>query len=131
MTSQYTPQEEANRRLVLDMYARVLQALDSGPMEEFFASDYIQHNPTVVTGPAGLKGVLDRARVKTPHADHRIKRVFADGDYVIAHVHLIMNPGELGRAVVDIFRIQDGKIAEHWDVAQPVPENPANDNTMF
>jgi predicted SnoaL-like aldol condensation-catalyzing enzyme len=127
----YTPQEEANRRLVLAMYERVLQALDSSHMEEFFTSDYIQHNPTVVTGPQGLKGVLDRARVQSPQAEHRIKRVFVDGDYVIAHVHLIMHPGELGRAVVDIFRIEGGKIAEHWDVAQPVPEHPANDNGMF
>lgn len=131
MTSQYTAQEEANRRLVLDMYARVLGALDSSHMDEFFTSDYIQHNPSVVTGPEGLKGLLDRARVQSPHAEHRVKRVFADGDYVIAHVHVIINPGELGRAVVDIFRIQDGKIAEHWDVAQPVPESAANTNTMF
>jgi len=128
---QYTPEEEANRRLVLAMYERVLQPLDSSHMEEFFTSDYIQHNPSVVTGPQGLKGILDRARVQSPHAEHRLKRVFVDGDYVIAHVHVIIHPGELGRAVVDIFRIEGGKIAEHWDVAQPVPENPANDNGMF
>jgi len=131
MTSQYTAQEEANRRLVLDMYARVLGPLDSSHMEEFFTSTYIQHNPSVITGPEGLKGLLDRARVASPHAEHRVKRVFADGDYVIAHVHVIINPGELGRAVVDIFRIEDGRIAEHWDVAQPVPEKAANSNTMF
>jgi predicted SnoaL-like aldol condensation-catalyzing enzyme len=131
MTSQYTPQEEANRQLVLDMYARVLQPLDSSHMDEFFTSTYIQHNPGVVTGPSGLKGLLDRARVQSPNAEHRVKRVFADGDYVIAHVHVIINPGELGRAVVDIFRIENGRIAEHWDVAQPVPENPANSNGMF
>ena len=131
MDRQYTPEEEANRRLVLAMYERVLQPLDSSHMEEFFTSDYIQHNPSVVTGPQGLKGILDRARVQSPHAEHRLKRVFVDGDYVIAHVHVIIHPGELGRAVVDIFRIEGGKIAEHWDVAQPVPENPANDNGMF
>jgi predicted SnoaL-like aldol condensation-catalyzing enzyme len=131
MTSQYTPQEQANRQLVLDMYARVLGPLDSALMDEFFSSTYIQHNPSVVTGPQGLKGLLDRARVASPHAEHRVKRVFADGDYVIAHVHLIIHPGERGRAVVDIFRIENGRIAEHWDVAQPVPETSANDNTMF
>jgi predicted SnoaL-like aldol condensation-catalyzing enzyme len=131
MGRQYTPQEEANRRLVLAMYERVLQPLDSSHMEEFFTSDYIQHNPSVATGPQGLKGILDRARVQSPHAQHRVKRVFVDGDYVIAHVHVIINPGELGRAVVDIFRIESGRIAEHWDVAQPVPEHPANDNGMF
>jgi predicted SnoaL-like aldol condensation-catalyzing enzyme len=131
MEPRYTPQEEANRQLVLAMYEQVMNPLDPSRMGEFFTSTYIQHNPTVVTGPEGLKGVLERARVRSPHAVHHVKRVFADGDHVIAHVHLILNPGELGRAVVDIFRIEGGKIAEHWDVAQPVPEHPANDNGMF
>lgn len=129
--TQHTAQEEANRALVLDMYARVLGPLDSSPMDEFFSRDYIQHNPTVVSGSQGLKGFLDWARTASPNAEHRVKRVFVDGDYVIAHVHVIINPGELGLAVVDIFRIQDGKIAEHWDVAQPVPQSSANANTMF
>jgi predicted SnoaL-like aldol condensation-catalyzing enzyme len=131
MTSQYTPVEAANRQLVIDMYARVLGPLDSSPLQEFFTPTYIQHNPSVVTGPEGLRGLLDRARVASPQAEHRVKRVFADGDYVIAHVHVIIHPGERGRAVVDIFRIENGKIAEHWDVAQPVPETSANTNTMF
>jgi predicted SnoaL-like aldol condensation-catalyzing enzyme len=50
---------------------------------------------------------------------------------VIAHVHVIINPGERGNAVVDIFRIEDGRIAEHWDVAQVVPADSANSNGMF
>lgn len=131
MPKQHTPEEEANRRLVLAMYERVLQPLDSSHMDEFFTSGYIQHNPSVISGPQGLKELLDRARVQSPNAEHRVKRVFVDGDYVIAHVHVIIHPGELGRAVVDIFRIEGGKIAEHWDVAQPVPEHPANGNGMF
>ena len=57
------------------------------------------------------------------------KRV--DGDYVIAHVHVIIQPGEPGNAVVDIFRIQDGLVAEHWDVAQQVPRHAQNHNGMF
>jgi predicted SnoaL-like aldol condensation-catalyzing enzyme len=46
-------------------------------------------------------------------------------------VHVIINPGDRGNAVVDIFRIENGRIAEHWDVAQPVPEQSANHNGMF
>ena len=58
-------------------------------------------------------------------------RVFADGDYVILHVHLVREPGTRGEAVVDIFRLDKGKLVEHWDVLQPIPENIPHSNTMF
>lgn len=57
--------------------------------------------------------------------------MLADGDLVMLHVHSQDKPGDLGVAVVDIFRVQDGKIAEHWDVIQPVPAKDANGNGMF
>jgi predicted SnoaL-like aldol condensation-catalyzing enzyme len=83
------------------------------------------------TGAEGLKEFLDWARAHSPDAEHSVKRVFVDGDYVVAHVHVIIRPGERGNAVVDIFRIQDGRIAQHWDAAQPVPAESANANGMF
>ena len=123
--------EEANRRLVANMYERVLKPLDSSRVDEFFARDYVQHNPLAATGAQGLKDFLDWARARAPAAEHRVKRMFVDGDYVIAHVHVIINPGDLGNAVVDIFRVAQGRIAEHWDVAQEVPTESANANGMF
>jgi predicted SnoaL-like aldol condensation-catalyzing enzyme len=60
-----------------------------------------------------------------------VRRLFVDGDFVIAHVHVIIQPGETGSAVVDIFRIQDGLVAEHWDVAQQIPHRAQNQNGMF
>jgi predicted SnoaL-like aldol condensation-catalyzing enzyme len=60
-----------------------------------------------------------------------IKRVIAEGDLVAVHNHVTQNPKDLGRAVVDIFRVQDGKVVEHWDVVQSVPEKAMNSNTMF
>jgi predicted SnoaL-like aldol condensation-catalyzing enzyme len=65
------------------------------------------------------------------HAADEIKRVFADGDYVILHVHAVREPGTRGVAVVDIFKLENGKIVEHWDVVQPIPEKAANTNGMF
>ena len=123
--------EEANRRLVANMYERVLKPLDSSRVDEFFARDYVQHNPLAATGAQGLKDFLDWARARAPAAEHRVKRMFVDGDYVIAHVHVIIIPGDLGNAVVDIFRVAQGRIAEHWDVAQEVPTQSANTNGMF
>jgi len=63
------------------------------------------------------------------HVD--IKRVFADGDFVILHSHAVREPDTLGRAVVDIFKLENGKVVEHWDVIQDVPEKPMNSNGMF
>jgi predicted SnoaL-like aldol condensation-catalyzing enzyme len=57
--------------------------------------------------------------------------VFADGDYVLLHVHRLRTPGTRGDAIVDIFRLENGKIVEHWDIIQPLPEASANANTMF
>jgi predicted SnoaL-like aldol condensation-catalyzing enzyme len=127
----YSPVEQANLQLVLDVYEHVLKPLDSSRVAEFFAADYIQHNPMARTGADGLKEFLDWARKTSPDAQHLVKRIFAHGDHVIAHVHVIINPGERGNAVVDIFRIANGRIAEHWDVAQSVPAESANTNGMF
>ena len=128
---QRSTRESENHRLVSDMYERVLQPLDSSRVDEFFAPDYIQHSPLAATGAQGLKDFLDWARARSPHAEHRLQRLFVDGEYVIAHVHVIINPGDRGNAVVDIFRIADGRIAEHWDVAQEVPATSANNNGVF
>jgi len=109
----------------------VLGPLDSARVEEFFAPDYIQHSPLAATGAAALKTFLDWARTHSPDAKHHVKRVFVDGDHVIAHVHVVIHPGERGNAVVDIFRIENGKIVEHWDVAQEIPPRSANDNGVL
>ena len=71
-----------------------------------------------------------RAEFPASHSD--IKPAFADGHYVILHVHSVREPGTRGRAIVDIFRLDNhGKVIEHWDVVQDIPEKPANANTMF
>lgn len=60
-----------------------------------------------------------------------IKRAVAEGNLVFLHVHSTMNPQDRGVAIIDIFRVENGKIVEHWDVRQSVPETSANQNTMF
>ncbi|MGH8150301.1 MAG: nuclear transport factor 2 family protein [Steroidobacteraceae bacterium] len=126
-----TSHEEANRRLILDVYEKVLGPLDASRVDDYFAPDYIQHSPLAASGAKGLKAFLDWARANSPAATHHVKRVFVDGDHVIAHVHVVIHPGDRGRAVVDIFRIAGGKVAEHWDAAQEIPVQSANANGMF
>ena len=70
-------------------------------------------------------------REKFPDYHSEIKRVFADGDYVILHVHNVPTAGSRGNAIIDIFKLENGKIVEHWDVRQEIPEQAANANTMF
>ena len=129
--SAHTKQELTNLRLVRRIYEEVLGPIDSGAVDALFDPGYIQHNPSAATGSQGLKEMLDRAKVKYPHAEHRVKRMLADGDLVAAHVHVIFHPGDEGFAVVDIFRIARGRIAEHWDVMQPITGNSKNNNGRF
>jgi predicted SnoaL-like aldol condensation-catalyzing enzyme len=115
-----TEQEEANLALVLEMFAAVLNPMDSGAVDRFIAPDYIQHNQMAESGREGLKHFLDTIRAETPEAVHDVKRAFVDGDHVTVHYHVRRWPGDRGWAVIDIFRLENGLIAEHWDVMQDV-----------
>jgi predicted SnoaL-like aldol condensation-catalyzing enzyme len=115
-----TSQEEANLKLVLDMFEAVLNPMDSAAVDRFIAPAYIQHNQMAEPGREGLKRFLDMIRVETPEAVHDIKRAFVDGDHVTVHYHVRRWPGDSGWAVIDIFRVEGGLIAEHWDVMQDV-----------
>lgn len=93
---------------------------------------YRQHNPHVPDGAEAYVRLITALREQAPETRTEIKRVIAEGDLVVVHHHVRPSPEDRGRAVVDIFRLEDGKIVEHWDVVQAVPDGqPANDNTMF
>ena len=124
-------QLEANKKNVVEFYDKALNQKDFEAASKYMGPRYIQHNPVAADGPEGLKAFIQFLRDKFPHNRSEIKRVFADGDYVIVHVHAIREPGTRGRAIIDIFRLENGKVVEHWDVAQDVPEKAANTNGMF
>ena len=126
-----TPEEQANLDLVLALFEQVLGPMDSSAVDRFIAPDYIQHNQMAEPGREGLKKFLDMIRSKTPNAVHHVKRAFVDGDHVIVHYHVRRWPEDLGWAVIDIFRIENGLIAEHWDVMQDVTEGGPNSNSTF
>jgi predicted SnoaL-like aldol condensation-catalyzing enzyme len=114
---------------VIKVYA--INAKDFAAAAPYLGDTYIQHNPTAQDGPEGLKAYLQFLREKLPSLHATITAAYADGDYVILHVHSVREPGMRGSAVVDIFRLARGKVVEHWDVIQPIPETSANGNTMF
>ena len=127
----YAADLEANKKVVLDFYEKGLNHKDFEAAAKHFGSRYIQHNPNAPDGIEGFKAFIAVRKEKAPNARSEIKRIFAEGDYVILHVHGVREPGERGVAIIDIFRLENGKIVEHWDVAQPIPEKPANENGMF
>jgi predicted SnoaL-like aldol condensation-catalyzing enzyme len=126
-----TEAEERNHALVLGMFDAVLKPMNSAAVDRFIAPDYIQHSPLAPPGRDALKAFLDMIRVDTPDAVHDIKRSFVDGDHVIVHYNVRRTADDPGFAVIDIFRVADGMIVEHWDVAQDVVTGGPNPNPMF
>ena len=122
---------EQNKKVVVDFYEKAINQKDFEAASKHFGPRYTQHNPVAADGPDGLKAFLQFLKEKFPNSKSEIKRVFADGDYVILHVHAVREPGGRGSAIVDIFKLENGKIVEHWDVIQPIPETAANSNGMF
>ncbi len=98
---------------------------------KYIGEEYRQHNPTAPDGRQAFVGFVSGFVKQFPALHVEIKRLVAEGDLVAVHSHMKVNLSDRGSAVMDIFRLKDGKIVEHWDVLQPIPEKPANSNTMF
>jgi predicted SnoaL-like aldol condensation-catalyzing enzyme len=124
-----------NRKLVLELFAR----FDAGDLDGALAllhPDFVSHNPRVPHDPAAatgrrafadfFRGPVGKALLA---AGTDVRRVIADDAFVAVHNRIGLPAGDV--AAVDILRVQDGLVAEHWDVVQPVPEEPANPHGMF
>lgn len=122
---------ESNKKAVLEFYDAALNQKDAEKASSYLGNKYIQHNPMGHDGAEGLKGFVGFLKATFPDAKIEVKRAFVDGDHVILHAHATMVPGTRGAAVMDIFRLENGKIVEHWDVVQDIPEKSENNNGMF
>ena len=123
--------EQANKKAVIAFYDAALNKLDYEAAAKYLGPEYKQHNPTAKDGKDGFKEFIAFLKANFPQTHSEITASFADGDYVILRVHAVRTPGTPGNAIVDIFRLEKGKVVEHWDSVQPVPEKAANNNTMF
>ena len=122
---------EHNKAVVVEYYQTAFRGDPERAVAEHFGDRYIQHNPQAEDGPDAFIGFVHWLRGEYPQLTLDIKRVIGEGDLVVTHSHLTLIPGEPGRALADFFRLEDGKVVEHWDVIQDIPPTAANSNSMF
>jgi len=120
------------KQLVLDFFdLAFIQREPAQAAERYLGETYTQHNPTAPDGAEIFPTLINGLFAQAPDATFHLKRAIAEDDLVVLHYNLAMSSDDLGQAVVDIFRVEDGRIVEHWDVMQPVPAESVNDNGMF
>lgn len=134
-----TSVEDRNRAVVLRYMQEVINQRKLDLLDEIMVEDWIAHNPTEPNGREGLKRLFGGMFQQFPDIHADVKRVVAEKDLVAVHSHYTARKQDRGNdwapgsgAVIDIFRLENGKIVEHWDVLQrPIPEKSVNGNTMF
>jgi predicted SnoaL-like aldol condensation-catalyzing enzyme len=137
----FDPRDTSNReelatRQVAERFIQLFYVEDN-PRDGFMCwmhPDYIQHNPNAPTGRDATLAMMEEGLKRTPNLSHEVKRVvWGDADLFVVHFHFRREPNTRGWAVVDILRVADGYIVEHWDVMQEVsdPAISKNANGMF
>lgn len=129
-TADYAHRTARNRAAFLDfvrLYYDEMKVREA--FERYVDEHYIQHNPAVVDGReaaiAHLEGLLAR-----PTVSMDVRRLLVDGDYAFAHLIGRQGPEDPGHALMNVFRMENGIIMEHWDVAQPIPAETASGRGM-
>jgi predicted SnoaL-like aldol condensation-catalyzing enzyme len=124
-------QLEANKKLVLAFYEQIIGRKDFDAALRYMGTSYKQHAPYAADGHDGLRAWLAGFKAAFPNHRYEVKRVIAEGPYVMLHLHGMGGPNPHGESVVDIFRIENGKVVEHWDIIQAIPDSADNANSMF
>lgn len=125
------PRNKAERTVVALVETAFNQKKPQEAWDLYGGPYYTQHNPTAADGKEAVIALLNAWLPTVPDLHYDIKRIISHDDLVMIHSHVTTGPDDLGNAVVDIFRLENGKVVEHWDVGQPVPETSMNNNGMF
>ncbi len=115
----------------IEFYKTAFEGNPSRAVKLFVGEEYIQHNPAVANGTQGFIEYFERMQKEYPNKSIEFVRVVAEGDLVALHTHQIWQ-GDAEYVTMDFFRFDNyGKIVEHWDSIQQIPEKSANPNTMY
>lgn len=125
------PTAARNCRLVVEFYEAFFNRHDLSVAETVLAEGYVQHNSNLPNGRKPFVEYFGGYFRDNPQSHSAIKRVSASGDLVWLHIHDTSGPSDPGSATVDIFRVSNGEIVEHWDVIQPVAKQSASGNSVF
>ncbi len=129
--AQAAPKFESNKALAEYFWNQIFNEHKTAVIDELTDDKYVQHSPGFKDGKAAFKEGISGFLKEYPESSAEIKHIGADGDMVYIHNHIKLNASDRGQAAMDIFRIKDGKIAEHWDIIQDIPEKAENSNGMF
>jgi len=116
---------------VLEFYQKLIGDKDFESARPYMGEIYRQHAPYAADGHEGVAEWVRKFKESFPQHHYEVKKVIAEGDLVVLHLHGQRGPHPFGESVVDIFRIENGKVVEHWDIIQPIPESADNANSMF
>jgi predicted SnoaL-like aldol condensation-catalyzing enzyme len=124
-------QLETNRRIAVDFLTRASAGHAREAWDEYGIPDFVHHNPWFASdGPSLVAGMDDNAR-QHPKKQVEVLRTIAEGSMVAVHLRVRLEPDGSDYGIVHIFRIEDGKLREMWDVAMEVPAESPNQLGMF
>ena len=122
---------EANKRNAIAFYKTAFEGSPREAVGEYVGAEYIQHNPLVGDGTEPLIEYFERMASEYPDKSIGFVRSAAEGDLVAVHTHQVW-PGGEEYVTIDFFRFDErGKIVEHWDAIQQVPNETKNGNPMY
>ncbi|WP_117233844.1 nuclear transport factor 2 family protein [Vibrio maerlii] len=122
---------QANKKNAIAFYDMAYRGKPREAVEKYVGGEYIQHNPLVGNGPEPFIEYFERMQSEYPEKDIEFVRAIGEGNLVALHTHQTW-PDNIEYVTMDFFRFDDeGKIVEHWDALQEIPEGTKNGNTMY
>ncbi|MFF4804108.1 ester cyclase [Streptomyces sp. NPDC001351] len=125
--------EERNKALVLRLYSEAFHQNKTAVVKELVGAGYVQHDKSLPGGADGQIKEFENLEAKIPGVVATVKHVAADGDLVAVHWQASATPANeaTGQARADLYRVANGKLVEHWGIAQTVPAKTASGNSLF